>query len=96
MLGPVSVLFLASWFLHEPITVRGRWPGPRWCWQGYSGMMQGGAAKALPAALAVARRRAEIRFSCLSRNIPMRKERPAWPAISSRQSVSSSMAVPKS
>lgn len=49
MLGPVSVLFLASWFLHEPITVW-QMAGTALVLAGVFVLMGGGAAKAPPAA----------------------------------------------
>ena len=86
MVGPVSVLFLAAWFLDEPITA----------WQ------MAGTALVLAGVLVLtagARPRAEYRFLFYPRyslTHHSHERRPAWPAISSRQFVSSSMAVPRS
>jgi drug/metabolite transporter (DMT)-like permease len=44
MLGPVSVLFLASWFLHEPITVW-QMAGTALVLAGVFALMGGGAGK---------------------------------------------------
>ncbi|MGE8612370.1 MAG: DMT family transporter [Achromobacter veterisilvae] len=48
MLGPVSVLFLASWFLHEPITVW-QMAGTALVLAGVFALMGGGAGKTAPA-----------------------------------------------
>ncbi|KAG1428469.1 hypothetical protein G6F57_023195 [Rhizopus arrhizus] len=44
MVGPVSVLFLASWFLNEPITVW-QMAGTAWVRAGVLALMGGGAGK---------------------------------------------------
>ncbi|CAB3899315.1 DMT family transporter [Achromobacter denitrificans] len=48
MIGPVSVLFLASWFLHEPITVW-QMAGTALVLAGVFALMGGGAARPAPA-----------------------------------------------